>query len=132
MNEALAEECSDKKLNFINEELGDVDTMVGDFKSINFWRLKKKLFPQSRDPPSAMINTDGHITTNSYEIKEAAKHTFEKRLRANPIKEEYVDLMKARETLFRIRMSAARKRITPPWTKDHLNKVLMNLKKNKC
>ena len=49
--------------------------------------LKKELFPQSRDPPTAMIDPDtGSIVTDDEAIQKIAVETYTKRLQNKPIK----------------------------------------------
>ena len=55
IEKVIADKYAEEYFQKIKERAGDIDSMDGGMKSESFWNLKKELFPQSRDPPTAMI-----------------------------------------------------------------------------
>ena len=53
----------------------------------NPWKLKKRLCPNSRDPPCAMIDEDGNIQTSDKAIEDIAVKAYKERLSSNKIKD---------------------------------------------
>ena len=94
--------------------------------------LKKELFPQSRDPPTAMIDPDtGSIVTDDEAIQKIAVETYTKRLQNKPIKKNLENIKIAKEKLCDKLLKVAAANKTPPWELKDLEKVLKYLKKNK-
>ena len=57
----------------IKEETNDVDFEDGGISAGKLWSLKKKIFPKSRDPPTAMVDPkSGNLLTTEEKIEEAA------------------------------------------------------------
>ena len=59
----------------------------GKIYSQKFWNLKKKLFPKSRDPPSAMLDHDGNVSTTTEAIQNRVIEVHTKRLKPYKMKE---------------------------------------------
>ena len=94
--------------------------------------LKKELFPQSRDPPTAMVDPDtGNIVTDDEAIQKIAVETYTKRLQNKPIKRNLENIKIAKEKLCDKLLKVAAANKTPPWELKDLEKVLKYLKKNK-
>ena len=116
----------------IKERTGNIDCEDGGLQSGSLWGLKKELFPQSRDPPTAMIDPrSGNLITDDEKIQEAAVFTYTKRLENRPIRENLSSIKDAKEILCEKLLEVARANKTPPWEMKHLEKVLKYLKKNK-
>ena len=113
------------------EEISGIKSDDGGFHSGDLWRLKKKLNPRCRDPPTAMVDANGNLATTHKKIEEIAVDAYKKRLENRPIKEGLENLRKVKENLCRERLRDASKKKTPPWTMDDLEKVLNYLKRNK-
>ena len=123
----LAEEFYDK----VKEASKDIDCDGGDNSVVNLWKLKKQLCPQSRDPPTAMLDDEGNLVTNEDVIKDMAVKAYQERLRYRPIKEGLEHIAEAKEKLADSLIKKAKLNKTPPWNMDDLTYVLDNLKKNK-
>ena len=95
------------------------------------WKFKKKLSPKAREPPTAMLNTEGQIITSEEDIKsEAIKHytnVFEER----QIKGNLKDLKDGHEKLCLQRLKKAAQNKTPAWTVEDVKLVLKCLKVGK-
>ena len=65
-----------KKLN----RVGNIDSFDGGIQGESLSNLKKELFPQTRGPPTAMIDPrNGNLLTNEDKILDAALYTYTKR-----------------------------------------------------
>ena len=56
------------------------------------WKLKKEMFPQSRDPPTAMLDRNGVLQTDEDSIKQASVEAYKYRLTNREIKPELKEL----------------------------------------
>ena len=59
----LAEMCAESNYNKIKEEIDNIKCDEGGMSSGHLWKLKKKLSPKCRDPPTAMLDTKGNLVT---------------------------------------------------------------------
>ena len=127
----LSEMCAEENLKKIKEEVEGINCETGGVNSGNLWKLKKKLCPKSRDPPTAMKDEDGNLVTSSDKILDIALNAYVKRLEHRPMNEELKELKKLKEKVFELKMKKAKEVQTLPWTKEQVTKVLKTLKKDK-
>ena len=127
----LAELCAEKNYNKIKEEISDIKHEEGGINSGKLWKLKKKLSPKCRDPPTAMLDQEGDLVTSPKLIEKLAVDVFRNRLKNRQIKEELSELKKDKDETCKLRLKIAARNKTPPWTMEELNTVLKYLKKNK-
>ena len=127
----LAEKCAESNYKKIREEIDNIKTDEGGFNSGHLWKLKKKLSPKCRDPPTAMVDREGNLVTSNEAIEAIAIETYKKRLENRAMKDELKQLQNDKENVCKLRLKLSSKRKTPDWTMDQLNTVLKNLKKNK-
>ena len=72
----LAEKYAKENFEKIKERTGNADNEQAGMSAGSLWSLKKELFPQSRDPPTAMIDpSSGNLLTSEEKIQEAAVKT---------------------------------------------------------
>ena len=128
----LADMCAKKNYETIQEEIGNIDCEEGGVNSGHLWKLKKKLSPKCRDPPTAMLDDMGNLLTAPHAIEALAVETYKKRLENRKIKDDLKDLQNEKEELCKLRLKLASQRKTPPSTMSQLETVLKYLKKNKC
>jgi hypothetical protein len=100
VEQMLGEKCAERNVKIIYEETKNINCEDGGINSNKLWQLKKKLCPKLPDPPTAMINKDGHLVTSNIEIKELALDTFEKRLERNERKPEFKNIQIIKKSLF--------------------------------
>ena len=127
----LAEKCAKANYDKIMDEIENIDCEEGGVNSGNLWKLKKKLSPKCRDPPTAMMDGDGNLITSPHLIENLALNTFSKRLQNRPIKQDLIHLKEIKEKLCKMRLKLATKNKTPPWRMEQLDTVLKELKRNK-
>ena len=82
VTEAIAK-LAEAKYKQVIEELNKMKPEEGRKESHKFWQMKKKLFPKSREPPSAMLDSDGVILTTNKAIERRALEAYTERLKPN-------------------------------------------------
>ena len=128
----LATKYSEEFFERIKEETNDVDCEDGGISAGKLWSLKKKIFPKSRDPPTAMVDPkSGNLLTTEEKIEEAALNVYKERLRNRPMNKNIEHIKDAKEMLCKKLLELAKCNKTPAWTIKDLNLVLKNLKKQK-
>ena len=116
VEEKLAEMCAENNYRKIEEEIEHIKCDEGGVNSGSLWKLKKKLSPKFRDPPTAMLDPQGNLLTSSDAIEALALKTYQKRLENREMKEELKELHSEKEYLCKLRLNLASKNKTPPWT----------------
>ena len=91
--------CAEENKKKIEKELAGIDCEEGGVHSGGLWKLRKKLFPKSRDPPTAMYDQTGNLVTNEEQIERLALDTYKKRLENRQIKENLSQIKKDKEEL---------------------------------
>ena len=81
-----------KTIKKIKEELDIVKTNKGGMNSKQIWSLKRKLCPQSKDPPTAMLDREGNLLTTEKAIQNRATEVFADRMDKNKIDKNLEDL----------------------------------------
>ena len=127
----LAEICTKDNYQKIIEEIGNIDCNEGGVNSGHLWKLKKKLSPRCRDPPTAMLDSSGNLITSEKAIESLALETYKKRLENREIKDNLKGMKEEKDELCKLRLKISSKRKTPDWTMDQLEIVLDYLKRNK-
>ena len=115
----------------IKEELKKLKAHKGGLNVNSLWRLKKKLCPRSRDPPTAMVDGMGNLLTENESIKRRALEVYKKRLEGNTMVNNLEDLEKDTIKLCEERLKLSKKNKSRAWDIDDLKTVLKELKKNK-
>ena len=131
VEEKLANLCSQSNYIKINEEISDFKCEEGGINVGKLWKLKKKLSPICREPPTAMVNKEGKLLTSPKQIEALAIEIFEDRLKNKPINENLSKMKKNKDDLCKLRLKFAKNNKTPDWTMKELNLVLKHLKNNK-
>ena len=128
VEDELADKYSKEYYGKIKEATQDIDTTSGGYNSGRLWKLKRQMFPNANDPPTAMIDQEGNLQTEPEEIQKAATQEYLHRLRNRPKKQGLEDVPSAKEKLCEDRIKSAQLNRTPDWTRDELEKVLEHLK----
>ena len=127
----LADLCAKSNYEKIKEEVKNIKPDEGGLHSGKLWKLKKKLSPKCRDPPTAMTDKEGNLFTSEKDIQNLALETFSERLKNRKIREGLENLQNDKEDLCKLRLKLSSQNKTPDWTMKQLNSVLNYLKKNK-
>ena len=127
----LAELCAEENYKKIKDEISNIKCEEGGINSGQLWKLKKKLNPKCRDPPTAMMDSEGNLITSPHLIENLALDVFRERLQNRPMRKDLLKMKEMKEDLCKLRLKRARDNKTPPWTMEQLETVLKYLKKNK-
>ena len=93
----LAELCAKDNYDKIIDEIGKIDAEEGGVNSSHLWKLKKKLSPKCRDPPTAMKDHKGNLITSEEAIEALAVETYKKRLENRQINDNLKNLKKIKK-----------------------------------
>ena len=124
-------ELADTYFEKISDATSDISCDEEGMSSGKLWNLKKQLFPRSRDPPTAMLDTSENLVTNVENIKKLAVEAYKERLRSRPMKEGMEDVREAKEKLTKQLLEKAANNKTPSWSMNDLDEVLNKLKNDK-
>ena len=124
----LADKYAKDYLGKIENAAKDIDSSEGGYNSGKLWKLKKQIFPQARDQPTAMYDKEGILQTEPSKIVEAAKVAFTERMKNRDIKEGLEEMKTDKEKLCEARMKVAQDNKTKDWTMIELKIVLEHLK----
>ena len=91
------------------------------------WKLQKKMCPNSRDPPTAILDRHGNLLTSDEAIKNRALKVFTERLENNNIKSHLKDLEKDTNYLCELNLRLAKSKKTESWTLSDLDDALKGL-----
>ena len=126
----LATKYSNHYFDKVKREADKIDTEVGGFNSGSMWKFKKEMFPQARDPPTAMLDSEGVLQIDDTKIKEAAIDAYTHRMRNRQIKPNLEGLKSIKETLCEDRLKETKLNKSPDWDLNDLDIVLHHLKKD--
>ena len=110
----LAELCAESNYKKIKDEVDNIKCDEGGINSGQLWKLKKKLNPKCRDPPTAMTDMYGNLVTSDEAIRDLAVETYSKRLENRKMKDELKHIQEAKEEPCKERLKLASKNKTQP------------------
>ena len=129
VKEAIAD-AANARFQIIKDEVDSLKQNES-LNSNKLWRLKKKLCPNSRDPPCAMRDNKGNLLTSDNLIKELALNTYTERLKSNTIEDNLKEHELDTNKLCEARMKLVKLNKTEPWDMDDLSKAIKKLGKDK-
>ena len=129
VTDSLAQKAEDN-FNKLKEELSKIKTK-GAIDAKQMWKLRKRMCPKNRDPPTAIIDKHGNLLTSDEAINNRALEVFTERLDNNPIKSHLKDLEKDTNDLCEINLNLAKNNKTEPWTMTDLDDALKDLENGK-
>ena len=97
----------------------------------SLWKLKKKLCPKVKEPPTAMLDNKGNLLTSETAIQDRALEVFAKRLENNKIEEPLKDLEVDTNKLCELRLKLCKTKKSEHWTLEDLKSAVKGLKKDK-
>ena len=107
-------------------------THDGCFSFDDAWKIKKKIFPKSNDPPFAVMDKQGNFVSEYDSILEVMKDEFKFRLRNRTINPEYEELKELKEYLCHLRLQITKKKQYKRWEMEDLHCAVTKLKNDKC
>ena len=114
----------------LKEELAKLKSKGG-LDAKQMWKLKKRLCPQIRDPPTAMLDKEDNLLTSDSAIQNRALEVFTERLDNNEISVDLKDLEDDTNKLCEMRLKVAKENRSDPWTISDLEEALKQLDDNK-
>ena len=60
----ISSDCAEENVKKFNEYIQSVETESGGFSLHGMWKLKSKLCPRPKDPPTAKLDRNGRLVTN--------------------------------------------------------------------
>ena len=112
LNDIAAEANSNFKK--VRDEIDKMKTNEGGMSEKQIWKLKKKLCPRSKDPPTAMLDGKGNLLTENKAIERRAIEVYKQRLAGNNIVENLADLEKDTNKLCKNRLKLCKERKSKP------------------
>ena len=96
------------------------------------WKLKKSIWPKKQESlPTGKINNQGHMVTDSEEIKELYFNELKERLRSRPSHPDLKEIHEVKEELFKLKLEKAKTKVSSDWTMKDLEDVLKQIQKGK-
>ena len=125
-------EIAKKNIEVLENNSKMVDSLDGSFNQVGTWKLRKKLFPRTKDPPTAKIDEFGNRITCKMAIRKLYMKTYITRLEHRQIKPEFEGIQKLKEELWDMRYIQLKRLNSRPWTILDLKTVCKELKNNQC
>ena len=96
------------------------------------WNLKKRLWPKLKESvPTGKINHLGKLVTSPEEIKNLLHKEFNERLRPRSMNPYLKHIEELKIKTFELKLGEAKKKKSPDWTMNDLDKVLKDINRNK-
>ena len=128
----IYEIISSKNAKAVTDQVACLDTLDGKFKQIGMWKVKNKICPRKKDPPTAKKDDFGNLITAPSALKNLYLQTYKSRLQHREMNECYQDIKALKTQLWDLRFEALKKKPFEPWTLEDLNEVIKKLKNNQA
>ena len=128
--EAIATE-EEKKYQILMTELDKIKSNDGRINAQKFWKINKKMFPKSRDPPAAIYDKKENLLTANKAIEERVLEVYSERLQPNTIKAHLNTHEKNVEKLCHLRLKQTENNKTEPWTMEEFDEAVKDLDNDK-
>ena len=125
-------EISLRNAKSVEQHVGYLDTLDGAFNQRGMWKVRNKLFPRAKDPPTAKIDETGNKITAKIALKNLYMKTYISRLEHRKMNSQFLTIEKLKEELWELRLIQLKSRNSLPWTLSDLKSVTKELKSNKC
>ena len=96
------------------------------------WKVKNKICPRNKDPPTAKKDDLGNVITAPSALKNLYLQTYKSRLQHREMKECYQVIKALNNQLWDLRFEALKKKSFEPWTLEDLDEVIQKLKNNQA
>ena len=128
----IAEINALKHANAIQEHFEELTNDDGQFSSMQMWRLKKKLFKNQSEVPTAMVDPVGNLISGKYSLRELYKTTYQDRLGYKSIKPGWEGVEVMKNYLFEKRIEHSSSIKSRNWNLEEVKKVCKKLKHGKA
>lgn len=127
----LEENCAQQTAMIIKEQINEMKSEKGKLTHRGMWKIKRKLFPDSTDPPIAKIDFHGNLITSTEALENLYVETYKHHLRQREIEPKYEDIFLMKTELWERRLIKLKTNKTSEWNTEELEKATANLKTNK-
>ncbi len=124
--------CAEENAKLIRDQVRDLSSLTGTFSSDLMWKVKRKVFRRSTDPPMAKKDNHGNIITSPNPLKKLYLDEYIHRLRHREIKPSLRLLKELKEDLWARRFDLLKNSDCHDWSEEDILKVMNSLKGNKC
>ena len=121
---------SAKNAQIVTDQVASLDSLDGSFNQIGMWKIKEKICPRPRDPPTAKKDHLGNLITAPTALKNLYLQTYKNRLEHRKINERYKDIRELKNELWELRFESLKLKPAALWTLADLEKVIKTLKSN--
>ena len=128
----IYELIAEKNAQIVAEQVASLDSMDGKFNQISMWKVKNKICPKTRDPPTAKKDNFGNIITAPFALKKLYLETYRSRLQHRKINERYQNIRDLKNELWEIRFQLLKEKPSSRWSLADLEKALKTLKNNQA
>ena len=128
----IYELIAEKNAKIVSEQVTCLDSMDGKFNQISMWKVKNKICPKPRDPPTAKKDAYGNIITAPFALKKLYIETYRGRLEHRKINERYQNIRELKNELWELRLQVLKERSGQKWTLKDLEKATKSLKNNQA
>ena len=128
----IFQEISERNAKSVEVHVGHLDSLDGAFCQRGMWKVKNKLFPKTKDPPTTKIDSEGNKVTEISALKRLYMDTYISRLKHRKMKPQFLEIERLKEELWELRLIQLKKRNAQPWTISELKSVTKELKNNQC
>ena len=130
VEEEIYEKISESNAKLVTEQLSCLDTLDGKFSQIGMWKIKKRICPRPKDPPTAKKDEFGNLITAPTALKNLYLKTYRNRLEHRKINERYQQLRELKTELWDLRFESLKEKEAVLWTLADMEKATKSLKNN--
>ena len=76
LDKIISKLSSDRNAEIVKQQLGHLNDPNGSFSRNGMWKVKAKLLPRQRDPPTAKRDSQGNIITKTESLKQLYLDTY--------------------------------------------------------
>jgi hypothetical protein len=124
--------AAEAKYTKVMEELTKMKPDEGKIDSQRFWKIKKKIFPKSKEPPSVMLDKCGNMLTTEKAIESRAVEAYTERLKANTIEKHLEEYEATVNKLCEARLEISKQNKSEPWSMADIELAVKDLDNNKA
>ena len=121
-----------KNARIVAEQVTSLDSLDGKFNQISMWKVKNKVCPKPRDPPTAKKDAYGNIITAPFALKKLYLETYKSRLEHRKINEKYKNIRDLKNELWELRLQLLKEKSSFKWSLADLEKATKSLKNNQA
>ena len=115
----------------VEKSIRESSTKEGDFSQLRFWKLKKKLYPDEKDSPTAKLDEQGNLITTTESLKNLYLKTYKSRLKKEIRHPQYQELFHMKEELWNLRYEKLKTVKTKDWDAKEIKRAIIRLKTTK-